>query len=68
MEVGKCGHFDYKFDYAATVSRRRRAHKIAADQEINASLQFGAVDEDTPLLDVEMANDELWRKGPYGKR
>ena len=68
MEVSKCEHFDYKIDYAATVSRRRWAHKIAADQEINDPLKFGAVDEDTPLLDVEMANDELWRKGTYGKR
>jgi hypothetical protein len=68
MEVSNCGHFDYNFNYAEIVSRRRRAHQAAADQEINAPIQAGAVNVDSPLLDAEMANDEMWRNGPYGRR
>lgn len=68
MDVSNCGPFDFNFNYAEIVSRRRRAHQAAVDKEINAPLVEGAVDVDSPLLDAEMANDEMWRKGPYGRR
>ena len=67
MECAGCANSGHDFNYAEIVSRRRRAHKLAIEEEEDAPLQ-GSEGAKNGVLESEVKNDEIWREGPYGRR